>query len=276
MLTRKLTATLAILAATAGVSVFAASAGAVVVDNDFLALDSDEDDLSNGNVAFDMSDGLVYVDVTGLMSIEDGDDTCARIRRDYYDDDDVYLDTQYTPELCVQDDDRHEWGVVYHGTGHALTDKVVVAIEKQSLSTWTTQDDATFYLNTHDDSFQVLRQGIDIGLGGFAGGAPVDDAEVRWPIENGLVTPEFEMELYLDNLAGVCGRINVRFLKENGNFLDSRASNPRCAPDNNSHHWPLAIPTYTSGLIGKVEVEAQTRVANQWVTSGSRTVSIKE
>jgi hypothetical protein len=275
MFTRKLTTTLAILVATAGVSVFAASANAVVVDNEFLVLDSEEDDLSDGNLAWDFSNGLVQANVTGLMSIEHGDDTCARIRRDYYNGD-VYLDTQYTSGLCVQDDDRHEWQVNYIGTGNALTDKVVVAIEKQSLNTWTTQDERTFDLNTFADTFTVQRQGIDIGGSGFAGGAPASPAVVSWPIDEGLVTPEFEARLHLDNSVGVCGRINVRFLTENGGYLDSRASDRRCAPDNNHHSWPAEIPPFTSGLIGKVEVEAQTRIGNQWATSGSTIVSIRE
>ena len=276
MFNRKLTTTLAILAATAGLSVFAASANAVVVDNEFLMLDSEEHDLSGGNLAWDMSNGLVQANVTGLLSIENGDDTCARIRRDYYNGDD-HFDTQYSPALCAQDDDRHEWQVIYVGTGHALTDKVVVAIEKQSLNDWTTQDERTFRLNTFLDQFTVTRQGIDIGGDdAFAGGAPVNPAEVTWPIDEGLVTPEFETWLHLDNLAGDCGRINVRFLTEDGDYLDSRASDHRCAPDNNHHSWRLEIPSYTSGLIGKAEVQAQTRVANRWATSGSRTVSIRE
>ena len=84
------------------------------------------------------------------------------------------------------------------------------------------------------------------------------------------------MELHLDNSVGVCGRINVRFLTEDGDFLDSRASDRRCAADNNHHSWPAELEPYTSGLIGKVEVQAQTRVGNQWLTSGSRIVSIRE
>ena len=45
---RKLTTSLAILAATAGVSVFAATANAVVVDYDDVSLNGDEVDLTDG------------------------------------------------------------------------------------------------------------------------------------------------------------------------------------------------------------------------------------
>ena len=57
---RKLSTTLAILAAAAGVSAFTASAQAVVIDSDSASLTTDpEVTLTNGNMAFDFSGGLV-------------------------------------------------------------------------------------------------------------------------------------------------------------------------------------------------------------------------
>ena len=272
---RKLTTSLAILAATAGVSVFAATANAVVVDYDNVTLNGDEVDLTDGNLAWDYSNGRVTPKLTGRLEATNADDTNVRVRIDSYNGSE-YLDTEEGGAMFVDDDTWHHWSVDRPGISNVTTDRAVVAVEKETVNGWETQAETTVGMSTHRDYFTVLRDGVDIAGTGWAGGAPTSDASVSWPIDDGLVTPEFTMRLHMEDLGGVCGRIKVRYLTEDDAFLDSGKSTQRCPGDNNHYGYLADIPPYTSGEIGKVEVIAQTRAGGQWNDSGSTTLSIEE
>jgi hypothetical protein len=215
--------------------------------------------------------------LTGDLEATNAGDTRVRVRIDSYNGGD-YLNTEYGNPMDVPDDDFISWNVDRPGIGDPLTDKVVVAVEKESLlNGWETQDERTYNMNTDSDSFTVLDQGIDIGGSGYSGGVPTSDATVWWTIDEGLVTPEFDnMRLHLDNFGGDCGRIKVRYLTETGDPLEKGTSTRQCPNDNNHYSWPSDIPPYTSALIGQVEVIAQTRAGGQWGDANSITLSIAE
>ena len=274
---RKLTTSLAILAATAGVSVFAATANAVVVDNDPVSLDGDEVDLTDGNLAWDHSNGRTTPKLTGRLEATNADDTNVRVRIDSYNGSE-YLNTEEGGAMSVDDDTWQHWSVDRPGISNATTDRAVVAVEKETVNGWETQAETTVVMNTHSDYFTVLRQGIDIAGTGWYAGAPSTNAVLAWQIDNGLVTPTFnDMRLHMEDLGGVCGRIKVRYLTEGDAFLDSGKSTQRCPGDNNHYGYLADIPPYTSGEIGKVEVVAQTRAGGQWNDSGPpTTLSIEE
>ena len=188
---RKLTTSLAILAATAGVSVFAATANAVVVDNDPVSLDGDEVDLTDGNLAWDYSNGRVTPKLTGRLEATNADDTNVRVRIDSYNGSE-YLNTEEGGAMFVDDDTWHHWSVDRPGISNATTDRAVVAVQKETVNGWETQAETTVVMTTHSDFFTVLRQGIDIAGTGWYAGAPSTNAVLSWPIEDGQVTPDVQ------------------------------------------------------------------------------------
>lgn len=276
MLNRKLTSTLAILAAAAGFSAFAATANATTLDTDPVDLSSDQPDFT-GEVAFDFSDGWVTPQLTGTLSVENAENTCVRVLIEHYNGN-TFLDSEEGNPMCVEDDDYHEWSVDRHGVSNAWVDKVVVSIQSQPFTDWETEDSATVVMNTHDDDVLVDTNGIDIGGPGFAGGAPTSPATMNWTFIDSQIWPELDATLHMKGLAGVCGRVRLRFLTDAGDYLDSRESDPECPPTNGHRAYPVEIDSYNTSLIGKVEVVAQTDTGpnGSWARADGTTVSIEE
>ena len=280
MFNRKLTTTLALLAAMAGISIFAASANAVTVDNDGLILDGPEVDLVDANVAFDWDDGEVTPKLTGRLVATNAGGNRVRVRIDSYTKDGVYLNTEYGNDMDVPSDAEASWTVDRPGISDPLTDQVVVAVEMETLiEGWQTQDDINLDLQTFGDSFKILSQGVDVGGSGFTGGVPTGFSLASWTIEDGEATAEFSnMRLHLDNALGTCGRVRVRYLTVDGTFLDSAESTEHCPGSNDHRSWAADpdIPPYTSSLLSQVEVIAQTQAGGQWNRAGATTLSIAE
>ena len=275
MYNRRLTTMLALLGATAGMATYAATANAVVVDNKTFSLASEENDFNGGNVAFDFNDGVMKPTTTGTLVIENGDDTCARVVVDHYDGT-TLLGSDPGISRCVTDDLRHEWSADRHLFSDPLIDRVVVRVEKETLSGWSTQDEEEVIMQEAHDLVSVQEQGIDIGNDGWGGSAPLFPATMDWSIEDGIVEAAFVgANLHLDNFATVCARVKIRYLTNAGAFVDSEASDMECAPDNDHYNYPVDI-TYSSPTIGLAEVIAETRGGGRWNNAGSTVVSIAE
>jgi hypothetical protein len=271
MFNRKLMMMLATLAAMAGISTFAANANAAVLDTDAFALDSEEVDVIDGSAVWDFVDGVMTPRITGKLVVENLDDSCGRIVIEHFDGD-TLLDTEEGNDMCVTDDERHEWNINRSGVSNALTDTVVVSVEKLEFGEWRRQDEDSLEVHTSNDDFVVLAQGIDIGGTGWTGTEPFNDADIHWNFDQGQFTPEVHARLHMRNMGGDCGRIKARFLTEDGTLIDSRASTPHCPADNQHYDWEADVPAYSSGLIGQVEVVAQTRAGGQWNDAASTTL----
>jgi hypothetical protein len=129
---RKLSTTLAILAAAAGVSAFTTSAQAVVIDTDGASLTTDpEVTLTPGKVAFGFSGGLVTPTLTGTLRAVNADDACVRARVESYDGA-TLLHSEHGVKHCLTDDLAHAWPVYLHGYSNAQIDSVLVAVEKEN------------------------------------------------------------------------------------------------------------------------------------------------
>jgi hypothetical protein len=266
---------LATLAAMAGISTFAATANAAELDADLFSLDSEEVDVTDGEVVWDFSNGLMRPRITGTLVVEDLDDSCAHLVIDYYDGD-TFLDSDTTIDRCPEDDERDEWNVNRSGVENALTDRVVLRVEKLRFGVWEQQAETDVTVQTRNDDFTVLANDIFIGGTGWTGTEPFNDADIHWNLDQGLVTPSVHARLHMDNMGGDCGRIQARFLTDSGDFIAARAGSRQCPADNDHYDWEADIPAYSSGLIGQVEVVAQTRGGGQWNDAGSTTLSIEE
>lgn len=277
MLNRKLTTNLAILAAAAGLPAFAATADAATLDTDPVELSSDQPDFT-GEVAFNFSNGMMTPELLGTLSVEDGGNTCVRVLIEHYNGN-VPVGSEEGNAMCVETDDFHSWSVNRHGVSTAWTDRIVVSIQSQPFTDWVTEDSATIIVNTHPDDVLVTTAGIDVGAAVFAGGVPTSPATMDWQLDDSQITPELDdATLHMKGLAGVCGRVRLRFLSEAGAFLGSEESDPECPPTNAHRDYTLAIDPFNSSVIGQVEVVAQTDVGpnDSWVRAGATTVSIEQ
>jgi hypothetical protein len=272
MFNRKLMTTLATLAAMAGVSTFAATANANVLDTDAFVLDSEEVDFLDGSVEFEMVNGYMTPRISGKLRVEELDNSCARVVIEHFDGD-TLLGTEEGNDMCVEDDDPHQWNVDRSGVSNPLTDKVVVSVEKLEFDEWERQDEDLSQVDVSNDDFVVLADGIDIGGTAWTGTEPFNDADIHWNFNQGQYTPELDAQLHMDNMGGDCGRIKVKYLTDEGELIDSRASTPRCPGDNEHYDWKADVPAYSSGLIGQVEVIAQTRAGGKWNYANSTTLS---
>ena len=271
MFYRKLMTTLALLAGIAGISIFAATANAAVLDTDAFALDSEEVDVIDGSAEWDFVGGVMTPRITGKLVVENLDDSCGRIIIEHFDGG-TLLDTEEGNDMCVTDDDRHEWNFNRSGVSNALTDTVVVSVEKLEFGVWQRQDEDSLEVHPSSDDFVVLADGIDIGGLGWTGTEPSNDADIHWNFDQGQFTPEVDAQLHMHNMGGDCGRIKARFLADDGTLVDSRASTPRCPRDNDHYDWEADVPAYSSGLIAQVEVVAQTRAGGRWNNAASTTL----
>jgi hypothetical protein len=276
LLNRKLTTTLAILAAAAGFSAFAATANAATLDTDPVELSSDQPDFT-GEVAFNFNNGMMTPELRGVLSVENGRNSCVRVLIEHYNGSD-FVDSEEGNPMCVDDDEFDSWTVNRHGVSNAWTDRVVVSIQSQPFADWVTEDSATFVVNTHADDVLITKPGIDLGVVDFAGGAPTAPATMNWRLDDSQVFPELEATLHMTNLAGVCGRVRLRFLSDEDGYLDSEESDPECPPTNAHEDYPVDLDSYNSSLIDEVEVVLQTDTGpnNSWARAGGTTVSIAE
>ena len=119
MFSKKLmTAALAIAAA----GTFAGSAQASVIDYDGVKLDVrrlrlrrldyafGEPD-GSGELHFHHENGGIRPHLLGTIHLDQADDTCGRMRIEYYDDSGAWMQTRYVGEVCVIDDQHHSWSV---------------------------------------------------------------------------------------------------------------------------------------------------------------------
>jgi hypothetical protein len=272
---RKLSTTLAILAATAGVSAFSTSAQAVTVDTDSTSLTADpEVTLTDATVAFGMSGGLVTPTLLGTLHAFKADDTCVRARVDSYDGA-TLLHSEHGVKHCLTDDLAHAWPVNLHGYSNALVDNVDIAVEKENTQGWSTLDDREHTMKTFADLVTVFGTGVDAGAFGYAAGAPTSGATVTWPIVNGLVTPKYDGYVHFEGFSR-CGRVDLRIKDENGVQLAEVPGAQHCPPDLAHYAYRDTLNSYTSPLAASMEVELQTKTGGTWNRVSSKTVSIAQ
>jgi len=272
---RKLGTTLAILATTAGVSVFAGNAQAVVVDNDGFGLTGDSEvSLTDANIAFDWTGGQMIPRLTGTLNADNADDLCVRVRVDSYDNG-TFLHTKPGITHCLSDDNHHEWSVNLNEDADALTDQVVVKVEKENAQGWSTADERTINQNVFDDSVIVSGTGIDIGGPGFAAGLPTSPATIDFSLDQGLVTATYDGVVHFDGFSR-CGRVKLRYLDEAGVEIDKATGPQHCPPDLAHYGYQDTIVSVPDPLVTDVEVIVQSKTGGNWNKVNSETVSIEE
>jgi hypothetical protein len=284
---RKLTAMLAILAATAGVSAVAGSAQAAVVNDSVVQLTSDSDvHLYPGHVDWDYSNGLVTPKLTGTMLMYN--ERCFRVSVTNWDGS-KKLDVKHGAKRCIKNDsDTRQQAIDLSGVADARTDRVTVAVEEQNQTNddWVVREESGKHwwdaeLFPWMDTVQLLGDGIDLGGGTFdtATGNPTGSALVQWSIDDGEATASLSPTLFLDDMAGMCGRVELRYLDEAGTLVDTVDGAEWCPTSNAEESHTETLAAAPSSQIFQVEVAMQTSPnvnKKTWSDVTSQTKSIAE
>ena len=261
--------------AIAGSASFAGAAQAAVIDNDPVQLLSNKFDfgdntfvagapLGSGNVAWDYTNGIVSPQLTGTLHLRNAAGLCGRMRLEQYDRAGALLSTTLGGMVCTASNAHQAFAVNLNPAGTALTDNVLVSIERTTpAGGWVTAASTSVVANTHDDALAIAP-----------GGGAVFAGLVAWNLENGSLKPHLTGALSLVNNAGTCARMNINYLTDAGAFITSRAGSVVCAPNNNAFSWTVDLAPYRD-ILGQVEIELQTlNAGGGWTTLGAQTVAV--
>ena len=261
--------------AVAGSASFTGAAQAAVIDNDPVQLLSNKFDfgdntfvagapLGSGNVAWDYTGGIVSPQLTGTLHLRNAAGLCARMRVEQFSRAGAPLFTTVGGTVCAANNAHQAFAVNLNPPGNALTDNVLVSIERTTpAGGWVTAVSTSVVANTHDDPVAIAP-----------GGGAAFGGSVSWNLENGSLKPHLTGALSLVNNAGLCARMNINYLTDAGAFITSRAGGTVCAPNNNLFSWTVDLAPYRD-ILGQVEIELQTlNAGGGWATIGAQTVSV--
>ena len=226
--------------------------------------------LTDANVAFDFTAGVATPKLTGTLEAVDLDGRCVRVRLSSYNGD-TLLHSKPGTMRCPTSDLHHEWEINLPEDGDALTDRVVVAVEKKDAQGWSRPEEEELRMFAQWDPVTLNANGFDLGGAFFSGGTPTLPAVVSWSIDDGQVTPLYDGVLHFDGFAN-CGRVQLRYLDEAGAELDVLNGPKHCAPDNDYYSFGDRLDSFTSPLVSQIEVVMKSDSGGEW----SDTVSIEE
>ena len=273
---RKLSTTLAMLAATAGVTVFAASAQAVVVDNDAVSLTGDpEVTLTDANLAFDFSGGLITPKLTATLEVDNGDDACFRPRLASYNGDTLLHDKPGT-KRCIGNDLHHEFAINLPEDPDALTDRVIVSIEKDDGPQGSGRPRTSV---TEPEHVRMIRSSSS-GRAWTSAARPSPGTR-RHQRARRLVDRQRGGDRQLHRVLPLrgfsrCGRVKLRMLDESGTQVEPVNGPQHCPPDLAHYSYRDELASTPSGDVVEVEVVMQTKSGGQWNDVDSEFVSIAE
>jgi hypothetical protein len=233
---------------------------------------------TGGDLHYHWEDSKVRPHLTGFIHLNDADGTCGRMRMKYYDYDGALLETEYGGEVCVDDDEHHDWLVDLDPYADDDIHHVMVSVQKETASSgWSTVESETEYVNTHADNVKITADGVDLGVHDLAFGEPTSPAEMTWSLSDEGVRPSLQGDVMLNNSSGVCARVNLKYMTDAGYVLWEEAGREYCAPDNDLHRYGFTLGSLRSDDLDKVKVQLQTLAANgDWQTAGWDTVSIED
>jgi hypothetical protein len=280
---RSLTAALLALAGALG---SAGAAQAAVIDNDPVQIVNAKLDFGDntfvagaptgsGNVEWNYGAAGVQPHVTGTLHMDNAAGLCARMRLEQFDRTGAAVSTTFGGTVCAADNLHHAFAVNLTPPVAPLTDRTTVSIEKQAAAGWTTVASSTAWANTHDDSVWIAPGGgAGFGGPGWLFGAPLGSGTVEWNLEDGTLEPHLTGTLHLNNAAGACARMKLRYLTEFGVLITSQTGATFCAAGGGQNSWNIDLAPFR-GVLGQVIVDLQTvGAAGGWVTAGSQTVSV--
>jgi hypothetical protein len=263
MVATTLTRRLAVLVAVAVVGAAAlltGSARAAMVDHDPVATlgSGSSFEFRDGDLYWHYANGAISAHLTGDLRIDEAKGSCARMRMEYFNDS-VSLTTKYGGTVCAPDSETNEWTVDMNPYGSASIDLVKVSVEKETPSAWSIVESAYFKPTLSTDKVRLTADGVDFGDDWFVGSATTGSGTMDWEEGEGMnLTPHLRGYLHLNNVAGLCARVSLRYYDESDGLFATRYGGPACAPDNSHAVWYVDLAPYTSDRIDSVTVALQT------------------
>ncbi|MFN8110476.1 MAG: hypothetical protein U0Y82_11630 [Thermoleophilia bacterium] len=260
-----------IAAATAigAVALFTGSAQAAMVDHDTPdTLGNSSFEFRSGDLYWHFTNGAYSAHLTGTLRLDDANGSCARMRLEYFNNGDS-IATKYGGPVCAPDGRSHDYDVDLNPYASANTDLVKVSVQTKTAShDWSILESSYFKPDLHVDNVRMGSDGVDFGDWRWLLGTTEGAGTMSWDRGDGAkITPHLRGDLWLNNVAGVCARVRMRYYSTSGSLLADEHGGPACASDNSLQGWNVDLATYTGTSIGKVVVTMQTQAANgSWNT----------
>jgi hypothetical protein len=276
------TVRLAVLAALVGAAaLLTGSIQAATIDEDTVpTIGTSSFEFENGTVNWHFANGTYDAHLTGTLRLDGASGSCARMRLEYFHNG-ASIAVRYGGSVCAPDGNAHGYSVDLDPYSDPTIDLLKVSVEKQTASGgsgYSIVESTYVSPATWPDEIEITSQGVDFGGGKFSTftSEPTEYGTVYWNRgDNGEITPRLMGDIWLNNVAGLCARMNLKYYTESGTFLTEKPGGSRCAADNNLHAIGIDLQPYTSTQVGKVTVQLQTQGTNgSWNLVGSQTVDI--
>jgi len=272
-------AVLAVLVVAA--TVLAGSIRAALVDQDSVpTIGTSSFEFKNGTVYWHFGNGRYDAHLTGTLRLNDANGSCARMRLEYFHNG-ASIATKYGGSVCAPDGKDHDYSVDLDPYSDPTIDLLKVSVEKQTASggsDFSIVESTYVSPATWPDAIKIPSQGVDFGGDQFSTltSQPTKYGSVYWNRgENGDITVRLMGYIWLNNVAGLCARMTLKYYTESGTFLTEKPGGSGCAADNNLHAVGVDLQPYTSTQVAKVTVQLQTQGSNgSWNLVGSQTVDI--
>jgi hypothetical protein len=272
-------AVLAVLAVAA--TVLTGSLQAATIDQDTVpTIGTSSFEFENGTVDWHFANGTYDAQLTGTLRLDNANGSCARMRLEYFHNN-ASITTRYGGTVCAPDGNPHQYDVDLDPYSDPTIDLLKVSVEKQTASggsSFSIVESTYVSPSTWPDGIEITSKGVDFGGGTFSTftSEPTEYGSVYWNRgDSGEITPRLMGYIWLNNVAGLCARMNLKYYTESGTYLTEKPGGSGCAPDNNLHAISVDLQPYTSTQVGKVTVQLQTQGTNgSWNLVGSQTVDI--
>src|SRR3954447_11355513 len=280
---RPLTAALLALAGAFG---FAGAAQAAVIDNDAVQIVNAKFDFGDntfvagaptgsGNLEWSYGAAGVQPHLTGTLHMDNAAGLCGRMRLEQFDRTGAAVNTVLGGMVCPPDNAHHAYAVNLIAGVAPLTDHTTISIVQQTAVGSTTVASSTAWANTADDSVWIAPGGgAGFGGPGWLFGAPLGTGTVEWNLEDGTLEPHLTGTLHLNNAAGTCARMRLRYVSELGVLITTQTGATFCAAGGGQNSWNIDLAPFR-GVLDQVIVDVQRLgAAGGWVTVGSQPVPV--
>jgi hypothetical protein len=263
-LRRNLPRAIALLALAAAAAILTGAAHATVVDYDTVAtLGSGDYEFVDGSVQWSYGANAIWARLQGKLRMNNDNGSCARMRMEYFNDG-VSIATKVGAHYCGTDNKTWYYTIDLNNYSDPSIDLVKVSLQKEQTETsdWEIVESAYFKPTLLQDTVKLSSDGVDFGDSNWGVGGPLGSATVDWQQGDGMnLTPRIRGTLYLNNVAGLCARIDMVYESTTA-IIGEEHSGRACAPDNSRYAATIDTAPLTSDQIYDVLVKLQTQSAD--------------
>ncbi len=204
-------------------------------------------------------DSEISAHLKGEIKLDDANGSCARMRMEYFNDS-VSITTKYGGTVCAPDGKSHSYTVDINPYGDPNIDLVKVSLQKETASGWSIVESAYFKPTLDTTKVRLTADGVDFGDDYWGVSSPIGSGTLEWGQGEGMnLTPHLRGYIWLNNVAGLCARVDLTYFTLSGAVLAEKHGGSVCAPDNSRYTASVDLAPYTSDQISSVAVNLQTQ-----------------